>query len=217
MVGLASLAEGVAQQPAGRPPDLDFSGHFSQRPAAILAPLPSARQLSRLGVRLPERSMASFESQTIARDKFLLIAVNLLHRALVAPTRTRCKRAYRELAAGRAVALPAVEMEDRSTARFAVALDSSEFRGRLNFGAFRASLEPLVTNLARALREHREIPVFDAQSPGGGSIFGVTGATDVTGEVNVLVLGTGAARPDGVMMLRLMYLNPSQFQRRPAG
>lgn len=156
-------------------------------------------------------------SQPIARDKFLLIAVNLLHRTLVAPPRTQSKRAFRELAAGRAVALPRVEMEDRATARFAVALDASEYRGRLNFGAFRASLEALVTNLATALKEHREVPVFNAQAPGGAAIFGVTGVTAEDGEANVLVLGTAAARHDGVMLLRLMYLDPAQFERRAAG
>ncbi|MEZ5567967.1 MAG: hypothetical protein R3E54_06465 [Halioglobus sp.] len=153
----------------------------------------------------------------MSHEQFLLVAANLLHRALVAPARTRCKQVYRELAQGRVLALSTVELEDKSTARFGLSLDTSEFRGRINFGAFRASLETLIANIAAHLKAEKPVTVFNADERPDSLIFGITGATLEDQQPNVLVLGCEPQADGEVTVLRLMYLDPAQFEARAAG
>lgn len=155
--------------------------------------------------------MSSIQTQAIGQDKFLLMSANLLHRALIEPSRTACKRVYRELAEGQAVHLANVEMEDKSQARFTLALEHSEYLGRLNFGAFRASVAALLGNISKALKEEKELKTFNAQQDSGAMIFGITAVTLEGGKPNVMVLAAHPGEQDETTKLQLMYLDPSQF------
>ena len=160
--------------------------------------------------------MAQFQTQSIPREKFLLVAVNLLHRAFIEAARTDAKNVYRTITDGRAIHLTTVQMEDKSTARFSVALDHSEFQGRLNYGAFRASLVNLIGQLTQALREEKELTVFEAGDGDNTMIFGVTAVTVEDGKPNVMVLGAEPGDPGGDTVLRLLYLDPGQFADQQA-
>jgi len=108
-------------------------------------------------------------------------------------------------------------MEDKSQVRFDVALDHSEFRGKLNFGAFRSSLAMLVAQLSDALRAGKDIKVFSEQNNPDNVVFGLSAATEEEGEVNVMVLGADSNAARGSIELRLQYLDPAQFaQASPA-
>ncbi|MDO8861205.1 hypothetical protein Q6D67_05780 [Haliea sp. E1-2-M8] len=155
--------------------------------------------------------MAQNQSQTIPRDKFLTIAANLLYKAFLENKRTEAKNVFRDMAAGRSVHLTNVQMEDRSQVRFDISLDHTEFRGKLNFGAFRASLAMLVAQLSDALRADKDIKVFSSENNPDNVIFGLTAATEDEGEVNVLVLGVDSSETRGSIELRLQYLDPAQF------
>jgi hypothetical protein len=158
--------------------------------------------------------MAQNSQHTIPTDKFLTIAVNLLHRQFIDTTRTQAKQVYREIETGRAQGMTTVKMEDESTVRFSVALDSSEFQGQLNFGAFKASLSTLLGNLVRALQEKTEVTVFSIEGSSDSVLFGITGVTVADERPNVMVLGSDVGQEVGAMTLRLMYLNPEQFLRQ---
>ena len=158
--------------------------------------------------------MAQSQQKTIPTDKFLTIAVNLLHRQFIEAGRTQAKQVYRELEAGRTLGLTAVKMEDESTLRFSVAMDYSEFQGHLNFGAFKASLSTLLANLVTTLQAKKDVTVFSMQGANTSVMFGITGATIEDGHTNVMVLGTDVREEPGAVTLRLMYLNPEQFTRQ---
>lgn len=160
--------------------------------------------------------MPQYQSQSIPREKFMLMAVNLLHKAFVEAARTDAKSTFREIAESRVVPLTTVRMEDDSTSRFKLALDYSEFKGKLNYGAFRASLATLINNITQALRDEREINVFNAQGDANTMIFGITAVTLEDDQPNVLVLGADLGSAVGEVMLRLMYLDPSQFTAQEA-
>lgn len=151
------------------------------------------------------------QTQTMPRQKFLTIAVNLLHKALLEANRTDAKQIYRELEKGTALQLTKVQMEDKSTVRFDLSLDHTEFRGNLNYGAFRASLLTLVANISQALREEKDITVFTANEDPNVMIFGVTGVTFEDEQPNVMVLSADAGTGQPSVLLRLMYLDYSQF------
>ena len=161
--------------------------------------------------------MAQNPQQTIPTDKFLLIAVNLLHRQFVAATRTQAKQVYREIETGRVIGMTTVKMEDESTVRFSVALDHSEFQGHLNFGAFKVSVSTLLGNLAKALQEKKDVTVFNREGGGNSVLFGITGVTVERDLPNVMVLGTDVSEQPGAVTLRLMYLNPTQFADQNGG
>mgnify|MGYP005989825591 FL=1 len=165
--------------------------------------------------------MAQNPNKSIPRDQFLTIAVNLLYKAFLENRRTEAKNVFRDMATGRTVHLTNVVMEDKSQVRFDVALDHSEYRGKLNFGAFRASLAMLVAQLSDALRAGKDIKVFSEQNNPDNVVFGLSAATEDEGEVNVMVLGADSNAPRGSIELRLQYLDPAQFaaeaQATPAG
>ncbi|MFT4615173.1 MAG: hypothetical protein ACI9NT_002325 [Bacteroidia bacterium] len=156
------------------------------------------------------------DTHSMSQDQFLLVAVNLLHKGLVDAGRTEAKQLYRKLSEGVVVPLSRVRMEDESTAAFMVSLDHSEFRGKINYGAFRASLSTLLSNFSQALQGEKAVPVFADQGDGQSMIFGVTAVTVEQDKPNVMVLSADPATRDGATELRLMYLDPGQFQDQVA-
>ena len=162
--------------------------------------------------------MAQFQTQSIPREKFLLMSINLLHRAFIESARTDAKNMYKDIADGSAVHLTTVQMEDKSTVRFNLSLDQTEFKGKLNYGAFRGSLVTLIGNISQALNDEKEVPVFsgsDGDSDGDSSmIFGVTAVTVEQDETNVMVLAADPGGRGSATMLRLMYLDSQQFDEQ---
>lgn len=155
--------------------------------------------------------MSRIETQSMPRDQFLTIAVNLLHRAFLEARRDDAKILFREITEGRRAPLTKVQMEDKSTVRFDLSMDYSQYDGSLNFGAFRASLTALLGNLADAIKSGREITTFGAEGNPDNIIFGVTGVNVDRGIPSVLVLSTHSDPREAAMQLRLMYLDYQQF------
>ena len=160
--------------------------------------------------------MTQFQTQSIPREKFLLMSINLLHRAFIESARTDAKNMYKDIADGSAVHLTTVQMEDKSTVRFNLSLDQTEFKGKLNYGAFRASLVTLIGNISQALNDEKEVPVFSGSDGNGSMIFGVTAVTVEQDETNVMVLAADPGGQGSATMLRLMYLDSQQFAGQQA-
>jgi hypothetical protein len=150
-------------------------------------------------------------TQALPQRQFLLVAANLIHRCLLAPSRAEAKQRFRSLESGQLLALPPIEMEDKTHARFGLAFDHSEFVGKLNFSAFRSSLEVLLANLVQQIKAEQDLKTFSAQEQGEAMIFGVTGVTVDGGQPNVMVLGSEPDARGDATILRLMYLDPEQF------
>lgn len=155
--------------------------------------------------------MAREQTQSIPREQFLTMSVNLLHKVFLEANRTQAKSIYRDIAEGKQVALTNVQMEDKSLVRFDLALDHSEYRGKLNFGSFRDSLTMLLAQMTDALRQEKNITVFTQENDPNVMIFGLTGVTYEDGKPSVLVLGADAGSGQASVMLKLMYLDHSQF------
>jgi hypothetical protein len=157
--------------------------------------------------------MPSIGQQSIPKDKFLMLSINLLHRQFIALGRTEAKRLYREIQEGRTAPLSTVKMEDNSTVRFQLTLDGSEYPGKLNFSAFRASLSLLLGNVSRALQEGRDVAVFSMKERPESVLFGITAVTVEDSQPSVMALGADLENKAGAIILRLMYLDPAQFAR----
>jgi len=161
--------------------------------------------------------MPQTQSQPIPRDKFLTMAANLLHQVLLDVPRTQAKTSYKAMSSGQAVNLATVKMEDQSVVRFQASLDFSEFNGKINFGSFRNSLALLVSNLGQALNADKEITVFTQENESKVMIFGVTAVTQAENTANIMVLGADTSEGQPAVMLRLMYIDNTQFGQPDSG
>ena len=157
--------------------------------------------------------MSQSQSRAMPHEQFLLVAGNLLQKALVEVGRTQAKQVYRRLEGGDVVPLSRVRFEDKSLMSFFVSLDCSEFRGTLNYGAYRASLTALLANIGAAIDAKKEFRVFSEKAGGRSIIFGITALTVEQGAPNVMVLSAGPAAEPEATELRLMYLDPNQFSQ----
>jgi hypothetical protein len=160
--------------------------------------------------------MAQSVQQQIPRDKFLMIAMNLLHRQFIAAARTPAKRLFREILDGRTVPLTTVKMEDNSTVRFRLSLEQSEYVGNLNYSAFRASLATLLGNISQALQNKSDVTVFTMDQRTDSIMFGITGVTIEDAKPSVMVLGADVEGQAGAITLQLMYIDPGQFAQQGA-
>lgn len=157
--------------------------------------------------------MATTETKSIPTDQFLTMTINLLHKAFIEQNRTEAKKLFKTVAEGKIVPLTNVQMEDKSIVRFDVSLDHSEYRGKLNFGAFRASLSTTLANLVKAIQEGHTINTYSAENNDNNMIFGITGVTMENDTPAVMVISTQVSDRGAAVMLRPMYLNYEQFLR----
>ena len=71
----------------------------------------------------------------------------------------------------------------------------------------------LLANLTQTLQDKKNIKVFNADGDPNSVIFGVTGVAYEKDVPSVLVLGADSGNDRPSVMLRLMYLDYSQFER----
>ena len=143
------------------------------------------------------------------QGKFLTVASNILYKSLIEASRTEAKKLFNTVCQGKRIALLTVRMEDGSDLRFDLSLDSSEFRGNLNFGAFRASVMQLLAAMGETLQAEKEVQVFTEEND-GSVLFGLPGVSREGDQINVLMLSANM-RAAGTVLLKLMYMDPQQF------
>lgn len=160
--------------------------------------------------------MAASE-KTFTDEQFATICANVLHQMLIDVPRTVGKRLFRELEAGKRVALTQLQMEDGGSVRLDLKLDHSEFRGNLNFSVFRDSLVALLARLAEILRDENQslsaMRLLDESGVANSErrLYSVPGVVASAGVVNVLMLGASPAAGEPVVLMELMYIDPEQF------
>ena len=151
--------------------------------------------------------------------QFATIAANLLNQGVLEVGRTAAKRMFRELEAGRRIALTQLRMEDGSLTRIDLTMDAQAFQGTMNYSAFRDGVLALVARLSDAIREEREIGLLSPLDNGQEipadkvnlQLFSVGGLTVHDNTPNVLMLGVQPAEADPVVTLQLLYVPPGQF------
>ena len=153
--------------------------------------------------------MSKYQQHSLPREKFLTVANNVIYKALLEAQRTNAKNVYRAISEGKRVALMTIRMDEESESRFDLTLDHSEFRGKLNFGAFRSSIQALVGSVSELLQADKKITTFTDEDS-GNMLFGVPGFTQEGENLNALMLVADTAVA-GTVLLRLQYMNPDQF------
>ncbi|MCX2982086.1 hypothetical protein EYC98_14590 [Halieaceae bacterium IMCC14734] len=159
--------------------------------------------------------MSQYEQHSMPQEKFLTVANNVIHQSLLEAQRTSAKNIFNALMDKKRVALITLRMEDGSESRFDLMLDHSEFRGKLNFGSFRASVQSLVASVSDLLRDEKQLTTFKDQDS-SAVLFGIPGFTEEEGELNAMMLASTTDVP-GTVLLKLQYMDPAQFLEQPAG
>ena len=160
--------------------------------------------------------------RTLTDEQFATISANVIHQSLIEVSRTVGKRIFRELEAGKRIALTQLRMEDEGQVRLDVTLDYSEFRGALNFSLFRDSVLAMLSRLSDNLRdEEASLPVMRMMDESGQAtserrLFGVPGVIAVDGVPNMLLMGATPSASEPVVLIELMYIDPEQFAQSEA-
>ena len=155
------------------------------------------------------------QSQTVSMEpqRFFTGALNVLHAAFIAASRAQAKRHFARVHGGAVLELARLRLEDGSELLFRVALDHSEFRGKLGFTAFRKALMQLLAKLSERIRFKEQLKVY-SNAETGSLLLNLPAILSEDGRTNVMMLGVDKPEP-GAVTLRLQFLDPEQF-RQPA-
>ncbi|MEJ2761059.1 MAG: hypothetical protein P8126_05840 [Gammaproteobacteria bacterium] len=142
------------------------------------------------------------------RDLLALI-LKMLNKVFFAVSRDDAKRLYQIIAGGERA--PFMSFETRSGATFTcrLALDSSEYDGKLNFSAFRGALAAHLHQVSKALKEETSLNLF-SNDEGNETIFHHPGIIQAEGRTNILVSGF-EQQDAGTLCIKLLFLNPEKL------
>lgn len=143
-------------------------------------------------------------------SRVLAIAANLFKTCLLDAGRTEAKRYFKELEAGRELYLTEMTMADKSTIRVRLQLMSQEFRGQLNFSAFKLQLQMLCTELVKVIKAESE-PLVMSDDSGRQLMFNIPAISNIDDDFNALLLGADLRR-SGELVLQLMFIDPEQYR-----
>ncbi|MFT5887250.1 MAG: hypothetical protein ACI9BO_000054 [Zhongshania sp.] len=146
---------------------------------------------------------------SIDSPSVLAIAVTLFKSCLLDCGRTEAKRHFRDLDSAKILYLSEMAMSDKSQLKVKLELMSQEFRGQLNFSAFREHLLFLVAELVKVINAKSE-PIVMSDNSGLQLMFNIPALSNIDGVMNALVLGANLGN-EGELLLQLMFIDPDQF------
>lgn len=148
-------------------------------------------------------------------QQFTTMAANMLYSGFVRRNKVDAKRDFKKLNSGGLVSVGTfTRKEDDAKLKLMLALDASEFKGVLTFHLFKKSLEQLLRNIALFQKEKRDAQTFTNKETGQVVVF-IPGIIDDDGTLNVLVMGMEPL--EDAVAVKLMYLDPDQFQKQKSG
>ena len=133
-----------------------------------------------------------------------------LNRHFFEISRVEAKTRFRELKSGMAVTFMGITAADRGEVKCTLALDHSQFIGTLNFSQFRNALASHLYRIAGKLSNKEDLNIFTSADT-GDIIFHIPGVVGTSDAINILVTGV-EQRTAGKMIIRLMFLDPNNFQ-----
>lgn len=154
------------------------------------------------------------QEQQLESKRLLSAYTSSLYKAFWESSRDEAKNRFKALKKGDAVPLLQINFEDNAQLQTQLLLEYSEFRGNLNFSAFINALAALLSEIINGLKSDKEIESL-ATEDGAEQLFKVVGFSDKSGELNALMLSIRQPEP-GVILARLMFMNPEQFKQQPA-
>jgi len=141
--------------------------------------------------------------------KLLLAAINTnLNSHFFASKRPAAKQLYHEIADGKDAPFMRIDTGEAGEVLCELALDSSMYVGKLNFGRFRKSLATMMLAITDRIDAEEKLNALSSQQ--GEIMFNVPGFVNEDEQLNVMVCSFKSLGP-GMATVRLMYLDPEQY------
>ncbi len=154
---------------------------------------------------------------TMTYDQLGNLAANLLHKAFIESKRTVSKGLFRRLEVGETVSVTRLEFEGDETVQLNMNLDTSQYRGELNYSKFRDSIVALLQDLIEIMKEEGALKTYQEQSASqqgtGKVLIGARGATVHANDLNVLMCTMAPSPNEPLILAGLMYMDADQFMR----
>ena len=145
-------------------------------------------------------------------EQLLTAIVNQFNSHFFGEPRIDARNRYRHLKRGSEIDFLEMSATDEGIVQCKLALDYSEFVGRLNFQQFRDALASHMQRIEEKLKKEEPLKIFTNEKT-GHMIFHIPGVAESDGIVNILVTGFEQQQA-GQIVIRLMFLDPQQFLKQ---
>ncbi|MDP6197710.1 MAG: hypothetical protein ACPH45_02010 [Porticoccaceae bacterium] len=155
------------------------------------------------------------EQQTIDIDtrKLFNMGANLLVAGFINQKPEAAKKLFKELKQGASVKSGQLTSEQNNMViPVKLELDRSEYRGQFNYPNFDVALRALLQKFETEVRKDKELKDLRTltNEATGGVLFNLPSGVRIDDDLNVLMM---AVEPkDNCLIVRLMFMEPEQFQ-----
>jgi len=153
----------------------------------------------------------AYNEISLTPEKILTAIHQQLNIQFFGTQKVESKQMFTRLNEGRALPFLQISSAEQGEIIGHLALDHSEFVGRLNFSQFRDCLAAHLNHVARKLNNKEGLNVFTEEQT-GALLFNLPGIIQTEEQINVMVCGVEQMKP-GHILIKLMFLDPVQFQQ----
>ena len=145
-------------------------------------------------------------------EQMLTAIFNNLNEHFFKVPKNESKHRFRELERGMQVSFLRISEPNHGELKCELALDHSEFVGKLNFRLFRNALASHLRRIAGKITNKEELNIFTNEQT-GDMIYHIPGVVENGDTINILVTGI-EQRAVGKATVRLMFLDPDHFSQQ---
>ena len=140
----------------------------------------------------------------------LLVAIREhLTNAFFRQPKTDAKKLFMQISRGEHIPFLEISSSDKGDVTGNLALDFSEYIGKLNFSAFRDILGAHLKLVSEKLENEENLNIFTNEQT-GDILFNIPGILERDQAVNILVTGV-EQRKAGELTIKIMFLDPANF------
>jgi hypothetical protein len=155
------------------------------------------------------------EQKTINIDarKLFNMGANLLVAGFVNQKPEAAKKLFKDIKQGAVVQSGQLTSEkDGVVIPIKLELDRSQYRGQFNYPNFEIALKALLTKFETEVRKDKELKDLRTltNESTGGILFNIPSGVQIGDDVNVLMMSVEPV--DEALVVRLMFMEPEQFQ-----
>jgi len=157
--------------------------------------------------------MTEQQSINIDARKLFNLGSNLLVAGFIRQKPEDAKKLFKELKQGTRVQAGELKAEQSgATIPIKLELERSEYRGQFNYPNFEMSLKSLLQKFDTEVRKDKELKDLHTMTneANGGILFNLPSGVQTGVHINVLMMSVEPF--DDCLVVRLMFMNPDQFQ-----
>jgi len=140
----------------------------------------------------------------------LLTAISLnLDSQFYAASRDHSKRLYSDIEGGETMPFLQLNTKRSGDINCNLQLDSTQYTGKLSFSKFRKAMAVMLLGIKTRIDENQPLNMLTSEQ--GDIMFNIPGVIQNKDGTNVMVCGLRQMQP-GLMTIRLMFLDPVQYQ-----